>query len=658
MRSAIPIAFIFCAALSAAAPRQDLRRQIELRPDDWWPRGTGHVVLSLPGSREAGYHEPGGSFSPGIGSFGVSVFVMEKGVLKCTSDTIPIEQVRQRFFWTDGAAAPAIATTTPYYEASWSHPGPGAWRLKLRPASGYSLMAVVRGVGPAAGPITSLVWRDPRLTVNNRWRISITPPLKDIFMGDERGWRWTTEGSEYPVRLRDGWAYARIDLGGAAESEVAIEDPTPPHWFAVEGAAAASTLKLDLPDPRFAESLNAQAAHLMMGLLDWQPRAGDPLNYPYPWLRDGAYIVTALARSGQTGAAKRLATFYAEHDFFGGFGPEGDAPGLSLWAIGEAAGRIGDLRFDAWLWPHVRRKAELIVEMATAKEPIHRAVDWPLVPRHATRSDITLVAEAARDGLIIGRMDHHRPVLFVNAVSYQGLLSAAAIASRLAKPVEAKRWRTQAAALRKAWERGFATPEANNERTYVSGLWPTAIASGVRDPFAKGLEARWAKRRTPDGGLRERPLWTYFEVAEAHQWLMLRRPERTWATLEWFWANQTSPGLYTWWEGEGEENSFGLWDQVRGWANPKHVTPHYWTAAEMLLLEIDMLAYQDADGSVVVGAGIPAAWLAKRMSVRRMWVAGGILDWTWDGKKLSVNTYGRKLRIRPGMVFPSGSAGL
>ena len=44
------------------------------RPSDPWPRGRGHVLLAFPGTREEdkGYHEPGGSFSPGVRSFGLA----------------------------------------------------------------------------------------------------------------------------------------------------------------------------------------------------------------------------------------------------------------------------------------------------------------------------------------------------------------------------------------------------------------------------------------------------------------------------------------------------------------------------------------------------------------------------------------------------------
>jgi hypothetical protein len=66
-----------------------------------------------------------------------------------------------------------------------------------------------------------------------------------------------------------------------------------------------------------------------------QTRPGDPTHYPQSWLRDGAYVVAALARSGRNDAALALVDEFDQRDFFGGYGPEADAPGLALWALAE-----------------------------------------------------------------------------------------------------------------------------------------------------------------------------------------------------------------------------------------------------------------------------------------------------------------------------------
>ena len=107
-----------------------------------------------------------------------------------------------------------------------------------------------------------------------------------------------------------------------------------------------------------------------MGLVNNETRPGDPLSYPLPWLRDGSYAIVALARAGQLQTARTLVEYMAEHDFYGGFGSEADAPGLALWSIEEVAARMRDDRFDAWLWPHVRRKVAWIERMLSARAPL------------------------------------------------------------------------------------------------------------------------------------------------------------------------------------------------------------------------------------------------------------------------------------------------
>ena len=53
---------------------------------------------------------------------------------------------------------------------------------------------------------------------------------------------------------------------------------------------------------------------------------------------------------------------------------------------------------------------------------------------------------------------------------------------------------------------------------------------------------------------------------------------------------------------------------------PPHVTPHYWTAGEILALQVEMLAYVDESGRepvLVIGGGVPKPWVGKPMRVRR-----------------------------------------
>jgi hypothetical protein len=573
LRFAAPVAAVIILGLATlpiawalTTQREMVRREAIAHPERGWPRGIGHVVYAWPGTSEAqkGYVEPGGSFSPVARSFGLSI---EDG------ESLPLTQIKQRFAWVSGESMPVLVTQTPRYGANLLSDRPGHWTILITSTAARPLRIAVRSAGPAGGPIFSLKNVQGRLLINDRWVIRIDPSPLEV--------RVSEEGPH-----AEGWY--RADLKLAKKTTVEINDlkfgkvPSLPFF------TTRAVLKLASGHAQFRECLDDQVAHLMMSLVANQTRPGDPLNYPLPWLRDGAYVVVALARAGQVDTAKQLALYFAEHDFFGGFGSEADAPGLSLWAIGETAAYAHSPTFDQRVWEAVQRKAEFIHDIHHATAPIRRPFYGPIVPAYRARTDLDLVCEPAKNGLIVGRMDWQRPLLFVNAVSFLGLNEAARIAERRGRGDLATRWRQEAAEIRTAWERALETQEALNDRTYISALWPTQIGEQDKAKLRTLFEARWASRRTSDGGFKKHPEWTYFDIAEAHNWLALGDRASAEQTLHWFWNHQASPGLYTWWEGRGEENSFHRWNDVRGWVHPQHVTPHYWTAAEMLLLQLDL----------------------------------------------------------------------
>ncbi len=647
----------YCADTLRAAQPSPTQREIVLRamaqrPGDPWPRGQGHVVLAIPGSQqpEKGYHEPGGSFSPAVGSFGVAIWVREPdGKLKTTSGTLPIAQIRQWLQWPDPKGLPAIVTTTPYYEAAWTYLAAGTVTLQLdrRGDPHARLELAIRSVGSAGGPIEKIAWSDGRLTINDRWTVTVAPEPEAVYVGHEGDADWKSQRPKTKLwKGPDGWGYARIELAPGRTSKITLHDSVPPAANPLHYKAVRATLELELPDPRFADCLNAQVAHLMMGLMDRRTPPGEPTNYPLAWQRDGVAVVAGLARAGQLEVARELMKYFAENDFFGGFGAEGDAPGQGLRVLEDVASRLHDAALDRWLWPHVQRKAALIVKMAAAEKPIRMPYVGPIVPAHRQRNDLDLVCEPTAQnpqGLIRGRMDFGRPASYITAVSYQGLRGAAALARRLHHAEDADRWQALATRLQAAW---LKAPEWQEQRTYISGLWPTWVAAPSKVAYRDQL----ARHSDPQPYLP----WTYFVAAATHQWVFLDQPDRAWKNLDWFLAQQTSPGLYTWWEGNGEENTFHLWEGVRGWVKPPHVTPHYWTAGEMLALLVDMLAYVDesqAEPVLVIGAGVPTSWADKPLRVRGLPTSLGLVDWSWKDGKMQVTVQGTKPKIRLGPAF-------
>jgi hypothetical protein len=682
-------------------PRQMVRVEMQNRPNDPWPRGVGHVLLGIPGSyeEEKAYHEPGGSFSPVANSFGVSFWVIDSSRAPvATSDDIPLNTLQQSFSDKGNTGIPGILTQTEYYQALWQSEAENKWRLNLNPtlSNDQSLAILIRSVGPAGGAIDGLNWDGNGLSIQQsrsdlcsmaqaqkqqyqklpllanvshdsladrcqnsdteqlQWSLKVNPQPKSVHIGHEGDVDWVKATDEtYSWEGEDGWGFARLDFDPKEDVVLTIERLNPVSMPLLEQEPTPFTL--NLPDQQFTDSLEAQIEHIKMSLVDDQTRPGEPINYPLPWQRDGAYTVVALARAGQFDIAKQTALYFAEHDFFGGFGPEADAPGLSLWALDQVSIQVKDAEFDRQIWPHVKRKVESIERMLTATENLYEPISAPVTPEAQRDPDLNLIANAAEGGLITGRMDHHRPVLFVNAVSYSGLVAASDLADRLGYNAEKMQWRDQADQLRKAWLTKFQSGDDGNVRTYISALWPTWVVSDDLDLYRKRLDTRLSQLESSVQNGTYEPEYTYFDIAEAHQWLYLEEVQPVWNTLKWFWQHQASPGLYTWWEGRGEENTSHFWKFIRGWVNPRHVTPHYWTASEVLLLQLDALAYIDKSSptpELVIAAGVPDEWFEQPMSVENLPIEGRTVSWSWDRKSFQVKLEGEPIKVRLGSKVP------
>lgn len=648
------------AALPITTQRQVVLAAMQARPDDPWPRSQGHAMLAWPGSPEnlKAYHEPGGSFSPAMGSFGISFWVTdEAGSIVATSDQFPTNQIQQSWRFANPRTIPAIATETPYYHATWSGIVPGTWNLQFQSKTNANARywLVIRSVGPAGAPIPALEWNGRQLTVSSRWVITSDQPLTLHALGHEGDSGWTkSQNQNRQWRAADGWCFARLSLPVSPDAKIQVRDlgPIPPPSLVL--STVQPRLELSLPDERFAACLNAQVSQILMSLAGRETRSGDPAYFPVCSLRDGAYIVSALAGAGVFDAARQLATGLVERDFFGPTGSDADAPGLAIWAISELTSRLRDPALDQLVWPSVARKAALIQEMQSATWPIFKRAGSPVFPKHARRPDIELVCEPSDGRSIMGKVEWKRPVLYNNSVAYLGYLRAAEMAFRVGDPLSAQNWRNLAAELRQGWQAGIQMPAAIEPRTYSFSLWPAGIPANL-DSFVYNLQSRWTQARDAQGKFRAHPFWPSMDLAETHQWLLLGRPQFAMSTVEWFWKNQASPGLYTWWEGDGEDDVFPFWQRCRGWVKPDLITPHYGVAAQMVLLQLDILAYVDERGPepvLVVGAGIPTQWIEKPLRVRGLATRAGLVEWAWANGVMKVNILGKRIPVRLGANFP------
>ena len=640
--------------------RQAMLDQMQKDPGRPWPRSVGHIPLAVPGAPEAdhAYHEPGGDFSPQAPSFGVSLWLCDaNGHPLVTSQTMPMAEIQQTFEPSAHPAVPAIATKTPYYDASWSRLDATHWELRFTHHSPHTPAILIRSVGPAGGPVTELRRDGNELTINRRWVIRVTPAPADIVLGDENEPEGLTARSSAATwNGASGWGFARLTLAtGSGEPErefrLVLEDRRVPIEMQRYYRAGSPAVHVDLPDPHFQRSMDAQRAHLMMGLISGETRPGDPTMFFRAWQRQGAYITAALTRAGDPHVGWVLSRFLATHDFAGGTGPEADAPGLALWALTESAAYIADARHDQWLWPHILRKARLIEDMLHARAPIVTPfiVPSPYDLLHGQQVRMEVLAKPAREGLIVGRIGTRWPSLYVNAVSYRGLLAAAEFAERLGKHRQAAAWNDQARTLLETWLRRNVNGPAHLDESPILQAAFTAPASR-RNPLAQPMTTY---RPAPDN------LTIAGALTRAHRLLRQGRPEEVWDTLHHVWRNQASPGLYTWATSRAATDDVAHgWQYARGWRDRTTVSPDYETAALLLLLQQDMLAYLDtelADSPVVIGAGIPSDWLSQPLAVSNLLLPGGSITWKWDGHSMQVTLKGPLRNITLGSAFPPGT---
>jgi hypothetical protein len=627
-------------------------------PDWIWNRSDTHVILGVPRSHE-GFKtpvEPGNSFSPGIGTYGVSTWVFVNNQLHAPENK-PLDELTWNFL--DGHLpvliskwqADSIAVTSRLFtdgDAPFSdikdYLAVELQNTSDQPVT-FSFYLAIRSFGAAGGPIRSLAFTDGHVMVNGGaviypsqlpsgfGAVSYAQVKSDISVSLQQGKlptetqvqddsTWASGALAYSVTLQAG-EHKQFDFVFHVHANhsklkwLKVPEPTTSVDRVQEAFILqwrnAFHIQLDLPDQRVTDAFFTQLVHLYMFTVDDEPRI-TPVSYPLWWLRDGAYVVNALDKGGFHDFAERAVKRVADRDAFGGFGAEGDGPSEGIWIISEHYLMTGSLDYLREMYPHIERKADLLCEMLTTTIPIKRYSD-SRTPANMLAPDSDLMCLPAQDGMIIGRMDGHFPIMWINGFAYFALKRAAQCAEALG--LDGSRYQQTATKLQQTLLR--KTPElfGQNDRNPNSAFWPTGWASRDNKDIQEGFENFWNTVRYPNGVHAPEPMWTYFEAGQAHNYMLLGQRERTWVSLEYFLRHHIAPGLYTYSEGNSDENSSLLWQRTRGWDHINYVTPHGWTAAEIFLLLRDCLVREE-DDKLIIGSGVPAAWMQQAFSVRNL----------------------------------------
>jgi len=655
--------------------------EMKTKHPDWvWNRSDTHVVLGVPGSLDALKTpvEPGNSFSPGPGSYGVSPWVYVDGILHAPEEK-PIEELDWSFaeghlpvLCSTWHAGDIEVSTRIFTDGELENNCiKDYFRVCLAnhtdQAKTFKFYLAIRSFGAAGGPITSLRYDADKVYIND------APLLLAVKPASQFG------AVSYEAEQTDISSYARKGIlpgtssvsdssswaSGALEYQVSLEPRQDicldfvchlhaNHWMlnwqaplennmdidAIETNFLASwrerlSIKLDLPDKRFTDAFQSQLVHLSMFTVHDSPRIS-PISYPLWWLRDGAYLVNALEKGGFHNFCEQACRGIAGKRAFGGFGSEGDAPGDIIWMMSEHYLLTKDKSFLMDMYPTIRESADLLIEMRHTDKPVKILTEF-CVPYLSLEPNMDMLCIPAKDGLIMGRMDLHFPIIWVNSFAYLGLTRAAMCARELG--LDDTKYREEAAALKDAILKKSQEIFGENDRDVNCAFWPTAWASKDDEFIAGKFDEFWNTVRYPNGEYAPEPLWTYFEAGQAHNNILRGQRGRAWVSIESFLANHTAPGLYTYHEGSMDENSFLLWQRTRGWDDINFITPHGWTAAELFLLLRDCLVYEE-NGAVIIGSGIPESWLESDFSVGNIPTFCGNLSFKYTAadKTLRVQT--------------------
>ncbi len=580
-------------------------------PDWIWPGPTATSCWACPGALDVlkTFVEPGGSFSPGVGSFVSACGSVGKEQRLVAPELLPREGIRDRLLggklpvirsrWRAGPlevdlrlGCEAVGDTYHLLDTLWC-------RVHCRGSETVqaTVLLVVRSIGPAGGPLRSIAYAPEAngFVCHDTIRVvGAEPPREagcvslsvdgyDISVPLRRGElprsprAFDREGYcggclAYPIELRSGegwetwWDFPvlaappepspavleRCRHDGKARLDVLADD-----W-----RERLSRVQLTVPDARIDEAFHASLAHLLLAFVGDEPRIA-PVCYPMLWTRDAVYVINALDKAGLSDWSRAGLRALLHDPWAGGFGPEADAPGQQLWALGQHYWLHRDLDFVRQTLPAIRERAGLIRRMRRA-ETSWRLPARNLLPRARQHAEQDLVCEAAVDGLIVGRMDWHRPLFWVNAWSYAGLRAASDMALAIGEEASAEAWASEALGLAAALEHG-PVRFGGNERDLVCAIWPTHACRPDDPRTAEVFDGWWGQRRYDGHGhYRGEPRWRYFELAQAHNLLRLGHRDRALMTIEQFLRAQDAPGLYGWAEGDWTGDPVGDWRLVRG----------------------------------------------------------------------------------------------
>jgi hypothetical protein len=454
------------------------------------------------------------------------------------------------------------------------------------------------------------------------------------------------------VRIDDPLGFAEGALGfdlrlpAGAKEAVVVAAPLfaatapPPAGLAPDAAAAWGAARLEEARMQWSTRLARVPValppgadtfeHALRASLAWilVSREGPRIQpgaraYRRSWMRDGAFTATTLAEMGFAHEARTFLRWYALHQHADGRVPcavdrrgvdptvEHDSHGQLAWAVVEVFRLTGDRGFLNDLWPHVRSAAQAIVALRA-----ERTTD-----AFRDRACFGLLPESiSHEGYASSPVHAYWDDLFALAGLTAAAEAAAVVddaetAAQLAHARDDMRRDVHASIVRTQGRHGIdflpGSVELGDFDPTSSAIAFDPCADGARIPrpvLEATFERYWREFEARRSGAATADVWTPYEVRNATAFLALGWKARALAVLEWVMAGQWPT---TWRQ----------WPEIvhRDRRAPRFLgdLPHGWVAASFVrALRRLLVEERSEDGTLVIGAGVPEAWVREAPGVR------------------------------------------
>jgi len=695
----------FFQALARQAPRGSFPRGISGEASAW-------AVVSVDGGVRKGLLSGDGAIETGRGAFSIEPFLSVDGRFVTWSDVVatpqlwPGGQPLPSVAWRDTgivlevspfAFGPADSSsilacyvvTNPTRRTQHV-----TLDLALRPFQ-VNPPAQFLGVPGGAAPIRTLSTEGARVVVNGERLIeSLTPPAEfgaatfdqgDIVDFLRAGRMPGTRAARDSFAAASGALAYRFDLAPRGTREVDLLIP-------LQGLSAPASPADSLGERRFVDAIKercradwrlrtagvdldvpapiggANLATTLTAQLGWvlATRAGaalepGPRAYARSWIRDGALISSALLRLGKPEPVRQFIEWFAPYQYDDGKlpccvdargadpVPEHDSSGEFIFLIGEYYRYTGDLGLAARLWPRVRAAAAYLDSLRN----LRRTAEWR-APGRAPFFGL-LPPSISHEGYSAEPMHSYWDDFF----ALRGFKDAAMLAGALGFKAEA----TRLGAVRDTFARelgaSVAAAMAAHHIDYVPGAADlgdfdaTSTAIALAPAQAEALLPPGALQRTFDrywafftarrDGREAWESFTPYEMRSIGAFVRLGQRPRAIAMLQYFLAHRLPAGWFQWpevvWRDPRADRFLGD-------------LPHTWVGAEYVRALLDCFAYdREADRSLVVGAGIPMAWveIPPGLSIHGLHTPYGSLDLEMESEPGVV-----EVRIRGALTVPPG----